>query len=194
MGRRLTDEKKAKFLACALTLFAANGVQNTSTAAIAREAGTAAGTLFLYFPTKQHLVHQLILQVSRDQSDSIRSLLEPSLSAHEMFWRIWDGSLRWFLTNRDAFHFVMHVRHSGLIDPEVIQESQGHFDYYFHAIQKGLQEGAIKPFPFELIGEMLYQEIVGVMSLIETQPDPGRREQYVRDGFDIFWNGVAAGA
>jgi AcrR family transcriptional regulator len=191
MVRKPTPEKRARFLNSALRLFAANGVQNTSTAAIARDAGTAAGTLFLYFPTKQDLVHELILQVSREQSDYIKGLLRPSLSARQTFLTVWDGSLRWFMANRDAYQYVMYVRHSGLIDPAIVQRSQEHFDYYFDAIQKGLEEGAIRPYPFELIGEMLYQALVAVMSLIEGQPDPARQDEYIRDGFEIFWNGLA---
>jgi AcrR family transcriptional regulator len=194
MARRLTQEKRQRFLGSALRLFAANGVQDTSTAAIAQDAGTAAGTLFLYFPTKQDLLHDLILEVSRAQSDFIKRLLEPSSSARETFLTIWDGSLRWFMANKEAYQYVMHVRHSGLIDPTVVQKSQEHFDYYFEAIQKGLQEGAIKPYPFELVGEMLYQALVAVMSLVRAQPDPSRRDEYIRAGFEIFWNGVSARA
>ena len=55
MARKLSTEKRAQYLSSALKLFVANGVKNTSTAAIAKEAGTAAGTFFLYFPTKQAL-------------------------------------------------------------------------------------------------------------------------------------------
>ena len=55
MVRELSSEKRNNFMSSALKLFVANGVQHTSTAEIAKEAGTAAGTLFLYFPTKQDL-------------------------------------------------------------------------------------------------------------------------------------------
>jgi AcrR family transcriptional regulator len=190
MVRTLTPERRTALLRSALKLFAANGIQNTSTASIAQEAGTAAGTLFLYFPTKQALVNELALQVGREQSEYINALLDPALSARETFLAIWNGSLRWFMANRDAYHFVQQVRHSRLVDEAVVQESQKYFGYYFLAIQKGLEEKAIQPYPLELIGEMIYQELVGVMNLIEAQPDPARQEQYNRLGFDIFWNGV----
>ena len=60
MIRKLALDKRENFLNAALKLFVANGVQNTSTAAIAKEAGTASGTLFLYFPTKQDLLDELV--------------------------------------------------------------------------------------------------------------------------------------
>ena len=77
MVRELSNEKRERFLQAALKLFAANGLQNTSTAEIAKAAGTAAGTLFLYFPTKQDLINELVLWISQAEADTINGLLTP---------------------------------------------------------------------------------------------------------------------
>ena len=52
MVRKLRPDRRTKFLNAALKLFVAKGVQHTSTAEIARKAGTAAGTLISVFPHK----------------------------------------------------------------------------------------------------------------------------------------------
>ena len=190
MVRKISPEKRANFLSSALKLFVANGVQNTSTAEIAKAAGTAAGTLFLYFPTKQDLIHELVLKIGKEQSESINGLLQPSLSARETFSVIWNGSVRWFMDHMDAYLFIQQIRDSGMIAAEVVQESNKFFGYYYLAIQKGLQEGSIKPYPIELIGGILYQGIVAVMNLIKMQSDPTKQGEYVDQGFDIFWDGI----
>ncbi len=190
MARKLSMERRAKFLKSALKLFVAQGVQHTSTAAIASEAGTAAGTLFLYFPTKQDLINELVLDIGREQAEYIQSLIQPTFSAYEYFWTIWNGSLDWFRRNSDAYRCFQQVRNSRLIDEKTVQESQKYFGYYFHAIQKGLSEGSLKPYPFELIGEMLYKELEAVMNLIDLQKDPERQDQYIELGFDVFWSGI----
>jgi AcrR family transcriptional regulator len=77
MAKQINPEKKSRYLESALKLFVANGVNYTSTAAIARDAGTASGTLFLYFPTKQDLIHNLVLDIARQQSEYINSFLDP---------------------------------------------------------------------------------------------------------------------
>ena len=192
MPRKLSPEKREHFLASALKLFVTNGVKNTSTAAIAKEAGTATGTFFLYFPTKQDLINELVLQIGRLQSEYINSLLTPSLSVWETFITIWYGSIRWFLDNREAYQYFRQVRDSGLIAEEVVRESEQFFDYYYATIQRGLDEGSIKPYPVELIGGMLYQDIVAVMNLINAVPDQEQREEYIQLGFGIFWEGIKA--
>jgi AcrR family transcriptional regulator len=190
MVRKLNPDRKLRFLTSALKLFVAQGVQNTSTAEIARDAGSAAGTLFLYFPTKLDLVNALVLEIGRQQAEAITSLLTPSLSARESFFTIWDGSLRWFLEHVDAYLYIRQVRDSGMISEAVVQESNKYFAYYYEAIQKGLQEGGIKPYPVEIIGEFLYQDLVAMMNRLRAQPDPSKQEETIRMGFDIFWDGI----
>jgi len=192
MVRKLGPEKRENFLNTALKLFVTHGVQNTSTAKIAKEAGTAAGTLFLYFPTKQDLINELVLQISRDQSDYIKTLIDRSLSVRDMFFTIWQGCIRWFLEHRDAFEYIQQVRDTRIVDKATIQESGKTFVYFYDAIQKGLDEAALKPYPLEVIGAFLYQDIVAVMNLIRTQPELDKQEEIIQAGFDIFWDGIKA--
>lgn len=190
MARTLSPEKRSRYLQSALKLFVANGVNNTSTAAIAKEARTAAGTLFLYFPTKQDLIHELVLEIARQQSDYIESSLAPSLPAKESFHKIWRGSIQWFLDNMDSYLYIRQVRDSGLIAEDVVRESEQYLDYYYTAIQKGLQEGAIKTYPLELVGTFLYHGIVAVMNLVSSGINPDQNTTYIQNGFDIFWDGI----
>jgi AcrR family transcriptional regulator len=193
MVRTLSPEKRDKLLAAALKLFVEKGAQNTSTAEIAREAGLASGTLFLYFPTRQDLMDALVLEIARGQADNIAALLSPDLSARESFIAIWSSSLRWFIAHLPAYLFIQQVRDTGMISPAVVQETDQIFGFYYAAIQKGLAEGSIKPYPPELTGGFLYQDIVAVMNLIRMQPDRARDDELISQGFDIFWNGIKTG-
>ncbi len=190
MVRNLSAEKREKLITTALRLFAAKGVQNTSTAEIAHEAGTAAGTLFLYFPTKQDLINALVLEISKQEGETIHNLLTPGLSARDQFFTIWDGSIRWLLDNPLAYQYSQQVRDSGLIPLEVSLESGKYFSFYYEAIQKGLEEGSIKPLPIDLIGGFLYQDIVAMMNYIRLQSNPNGLELTIRQGFDLFWDGI----
>jgi AcrR family transcriptional regulator len=192
MARKLAEDKRRNLLNAALKLFATHGTQNTSTAAIAKEAGTAAGTLFLYFPTKQDLINELVLQISRDQSEYMQTLLDRSLPVREMFFTIWQGCIRWFLEHREAYEYIQQVRDTGLVDETIVKKSGKSFAYFYDAIQRGLGEEALKPYPLELIGAFLYQDIVAVMNLLRTQPILKKQEEIIQAGFDIFWDGIRA--
>jgi AcrR family transcriptional regulator len=190
MVRTLSTEKRENILNSALMLFVSNGVQNTTTAEIAYAAGIASGTLFLYFKTKNELINELVLKIVKDQADAITSLQDQSFSARKSFLMIWEGSIRWFLKNMDAYQYVQQVRDSGMISEEVAQETGKSFSFYYDAIEKGLKEESIKPYPMELIGDYLYHDIVAVMNIIKRQPDQARQEDFIRQGFDLFWDGI----
>jgi len=192
MVRKLAPDKRENFLTAALKLFVSHGVQNTSTAAIAHEAGTASGTLFLYFPTKQDLINELVLQISKDQSEYMKTILDPSLPVRAMFLTIWRGCIHWFLEHQDAYEYVQKVRDTGIVDEDIVVESGKSFAYFYDAIQRGLNEGALKAYPVEVIGAFLYQDIVAVMNLLRTQPRSRKREEIIHAGFNIFWDGIKA--
>jgi AcrR family transcriptional regulator len=193
MVRTLNPEKRAAILSSALELFVANGVKNSSTAEIAKAAGIAAGTLFLYFPTKQALMDELVLKIGKEQSEYIKSLLEPGFSAREAFSAIWSGSLHWLLDNIIAYQYIQQVRDSGVISEPVVGESAKLLSYYYDAYRKGLEEASIKPYPLDLIGGFLYQDLVAVMTYLKMQTDPHKQEEIIRQGFEIYWDGIKSG-
>jgi AcrR family transcriptional regulator len=190
MVRELSGDKRERLLQAALRLFAANGIQNTSTAEIAAKAKVASGTLFLYFPTKQHLVNELVILVSKQEAEHINTLLNPSMSVRDTFFTIWDGSIRWLLEHPEVFQYSQQVRHSGLVSQAATLESGKYFSFYYETIQRGLQEGSIKPYPIDLIGGFLYQDIVAVMNHIRMQPDQNAITETIQKGFDLFWDGI----
>jgi len=115
-----------------MKLFAENGVQNALTAAIAKEVGSAAGTLFLYFPTKQDLIEELILHVSRENPAFVKSNLSSDLSTRGTFWTIWESYIRWFLAHEDAYCYIRQVKDSGLPVAEAVsQETTRNLEYFF---------------------------------------------------------------
>lgn len=190
MVRTQSQEKKEKFLNAALKLFASNGVGNTSTAEISRQAGAGAGTLFIYFPTKQDLIHELVLKIAQEQSDTVKSGLEPSLSARETFFVIWTRSVRWFLENMDAYQYIQQIRDAGVVADAVVQKTAEYLSFYYVAIQKGLQEDTIKREPIELIGSFLYHDIVAITNIVRGKTDPAQQDELIRMGFDLFWDGI----
>jgi len=190
MVREQNPEKRERFLNAALQLFTTNGIQNTSTAEIAKAAGTASGTLFLYFPTKIQLINELVLMITKQESDHIKNLLNSSMSLRDTFFTIWDGSIRWLIEHPEAYQYSQQVRDSGLVFAETTMESGKYFSFYYEAIQKGLVEGSIKPYPVDLIGGYLYQDIVAVMNHIRMQSDSGKKDEAIQQGFELFWDGI----
>src|SRR5215218_6127000 len=62
---RAAASKREAILDATLRLVARTGLHNTPISAIAREAGVAVGTAYLYFASKDELINELYLELVR---------------------------------------------------------------------------------------------------------------------------------
>jgi TetR/AcrR family transcriptional regulator, repressor of fatR-cypB operon len=126
-SRPVTD-KRAALLAAALRLIARSGLHATPTSAIAREAGVAHGTLFLYFPSKEELLNALYLELLRERRRAAEAGVGASADAvavpRELLWRSWHGLARWHLDHPEASRVMQQLRGSGILTAETRDAEQ----------------------------------------------------------------------
>ena len=123
-SRAVTDKREA-ILAAALRLVSRLGLHNTPRSAVAREAGVAAGTLYLYFPSKEAMLNALYLDVLEDRERSMRpsSAGEATASARDGLWSFWHGLARWHIDRPDASNFAQQCKSSGILT-EVTRDAE----------------------------------------------------------------------
>ena len=68
----MSDDTKALVRSTALRLFRERGYAATTMRAIAQEAGVATGNAYYHFASKDHLVQELYLDVTREQAAAAR--------------------------------------------------------------------------------------------------------------------------
>jgi TetR/AcrR family transcriptional regulator, repressor of fatR-cypB operon len=119
---RPVGDKRDALLAAAIRLIARNGLHNTPTAAVAREAGVATGTLYLYFPSKETLLNALYLELLGEQrrasAADARSDDEAAADPRELLWHSWHGLARWHLDHPEATRVLQQLRGSGILTAE----------------------------------------------------------------------------
>ena len=71
----MSEDTKALVRATALRLFRERGYAATTMRAIAQEAGVATGNAYYHFASKDHLVQELYLDVTREQAIGARRVL-----------------------------------------------------------------------------------------------------------------------
>jgi AcrR family transcriptional regulator len=71
--RRPAEEREAQIIDAAFTAFGANGLDETRLEDIARLAGVAKGTIYLYFPNKEALFREMIRRTVVAKLDALES-------------------------------------------------------------------------------------------------------------------------
>ena len=119
---RDVSDKRTALINAAIELFARNGLQNVSTAAIAKAAGVAKGTLFTYFLTKDQLLNELYLEIVTDQLDALESVLDPAGTPQALFRSYWFGFAKWYFDHRDAATVRLQCEISSVLTPETLAQ------------------------------------------------------------------------
>src|SRR5436190_8476740 len=71
-GRAPAGDKREVLLRAAIRVFAHNGYFNSKVADIAREAGVADGTVYLYFKSKEDILHSIFDRSVEEALDAAR--------------------------------------------------------------------------------------------------------------------------
>ena len=111
-------DKRAALLDAALELFARDGLQAVPTSAIARRAGVAKGTLFVYFETKEQLLNELYLEVAAQYVRTIRAGFDPVVAQEARLRPFWFAFARWYLEHGAAATFMLQCEVSSVLTPE----------------------------------------------------------------------------
>jgi AcrR family transcriptional regulator len=115
-------DKREAILAAALRLLARFGLHNTPMSAVAREARVAAGTLYLYFESKEAMINALYLELLADRTRAIVGMPGEQdrwpTDPREALWKAWYGHARWDLERADASNVLRQCQTSGILTEE----------------------------------------------------------------------------
>jgi TetR/AcrR family fatty acid metabolism transcriptional regulator len=106
-------EKYGAILRAAIRVFARNGFFNSKVADVAKEAGVADGTVYLYFKNKDHILVSIFEETMRDAIDAGRETIAPTDDPREKLRRIAALHLERMASDRDlAIVFQVELRSS----------------------------------------------------------------------------------
>jgi len=96
--------KRQDILNHALELFVTKGIDQASTAEIAKGAGVATGTLFHHFPNKSSLVDALYRDLKTELASGMSGVISDDLLGQAKSY--WDRALNWFLNHPAKLIFL----------------------------------------------------------------------------------------
>ena len=155
-----------EILEAARRVMARYGMQGTTVDRVAEEAKVAKGTIYLYFQSKDELVHAAVLEGLREMvAETVRSD-DPSMPPLDRIRNLIRAQYRIQASNQD---FLKTLIIGNSLDIEV--ESQagrdfmrvyaGHLDFVASVLQDAIDRGAIRPIDSHFAAFMLGELITG---------------------------------
>lgn len=111
------EERRSDILAAARTQLAEVGVADFSMVPLAKGAGVARATLYLYFKTREELLLTLYLEQMEDWLEEVERVTKPDMPVDDFLRAIFDSAIR-----RDTF-LMLAAQVTGVIESNVSMES-----------------------------------------------------------------------
>ena len=127
----------------ALNLFAEQGIESTTTREIAERAGTAEGTLYRHFESKDELV-QCLFDTSADRFH--RTLLErrgsADLSPRDRLRGLVRGVFAFAETHPTDFTYLLTVHHTGILEER--EDAPPPMQLFVETLTEGIEQGTFR--------------------------------------------------
>ena len=195
-SRNGASGKREAILRAATRVFARNGYFNSKVADIARAANVADGTVYLYFKSKEEILHSIFDQSMAEAISSGRKLIEKISDPKEKLRRIAMLHLERLGADRDlAIVFQVELRGS----TKFMQEfSAAGFAEYLGLLRTTFEEGQRSGiFRKDLNPKLVSKILFGALDEMATNWIISKRsyklEPMAEVVMDIFLNGVSSG-
>ena len=183
--------KRQQLLDTAAGLFVKQGVDNTATAQISKEAGVATGTLFYHFKNKDELICALVLNIKENVLRYVQEGLDKDTDYKNQMRGIWLAYMSWAIENPIEFQFRLQVESLVSLD----EATQAQMDTMTSGIDElvlsGLHSGHFKAldeeFFFAVIGALVNAAAGHFIERPELFEDDTARELM----FQSFWDSLS---
>lgn len=170
----MTISKKTQILNAALNLFTVTGFHNTSTAAIAREAGVATGTLFHHFPSKELLIAALYQDIKHE----FAAVLSQQLLTEQgdaAFAAIWTNGVSWLVMHPQKLAFILLCSHSLYFDKSTQMDIwQQELGFVSDMLMQGIADGRIKDLPIDYLMTVCESLLLSTSTYVSSLPETDR--------------------
>lgn len=143
--KKKIKDKKSALLKATLTLVNNNGFHNAPMSKIAKLAGVAPATIYLYFENKQDLINTLYLEVKSSFSVCAFEGYEADLPVKQGFEIIWYNAASYKLNQIEESTFLSQCDNTPMIDEEIRKEGLEPLRPLLDLWERGKKEGIIKP-------------------------------------------------
>lgn len=160
-------DKRQRIIAAAQQELARCGGHGLTMAAVARAAGVATGTLYLYFVDKQALLDAVQLQVMRSTAHAICGADNPTLPLAARMQGYWLRLFHFFTANPELLRCWQYYIHAqGYVPEQVVAQQDELFAPLVQLMEDALQQQQVQPWPPRLLALFALDSAV---SLAEKQ-------------------------
>lgn len=188
MAKPKSEDKRNAILSAATEVFADRGL-TAPTSAIAKAAGVAEGTLFIYFKSKDELLNALYRDLKLQMADSMMAGFPRKESVKQRLQHVWNRYVDWGAENPTQQSVLKQIRMWNGLTPESKLVGSAPFVEIQTMADDAMEQRILQDLPQQFIGAAMSALAETTMELVRQ--DPEKADVYRNAGFEMLWSGIA---
>ena len=166
-----STDKRDAILAAALRVIPRLGLHNAPISAIAREAGVAVGTLYLYFGGKEEMINALYLHVMAERNEVTLGTSDERAERDDSDdgWARWSALARWHLEHQDAANLILQCRASGILSDATRRAEQRMEQPGLALLHDAVAQGVVRDLPRHVLWALYMGPIAMLAQMRDTE-------------------------
>lgn len=189
MARQRDEAKVEAIFKASLKLVLKEGFSGFKMSQVAKDAGLATGTLYIYFQNKEALINELYITTKRASIAALLKAYQPDAPFMIGFEKMWHNYLNYCLLKPEEGAFVEQYFRSPYLRPEVVEETDQLLLPIFKLIERGKKEKLVNSFPTVL----LVSQLIGGINELARWHHHGRLKlttKAKKEAFEMAWNSI----
>ena len=151
MARPKDETKIDAIFEATLKLVQKSGFNGLKMADVAKAAGMATGTLYIYFKNKDVLINELFLSLKRSKTSRMMSGYNPMDSFEDTFRKLWFNYLELSLAEPERMLFIEQFAHTSFLTKKTKQQGDQMLEPLITFLEQGMQKKIIRKMPVDLL-------------------------------------------
>lgn len=191
----VTEFRTGEILQAARRVFAERGFEEATMAEIAREAGVAKGTLYLYYPSKQDVYAAALHGSAAELASRTAQSIAQAPGAADKVRAFVDTTVRYFDEHPESFR-MYHCELGRAVNRQATRARE--FDEIHleqvkvleHVLQSGIRRRAIRPMRTEAAALAVFDIVLSIITQRFRGRSRGSLGEDVAFAFDLAWKGI----
>jgi len=190
VARPKDDEKRQAIRDAVVAVVIEGGLTNVSISKIAKRAGVSAGTIYLYFSSKEELLQQTYLDIKISFFNTMMDAAATEDKSDAKIRAMWFALFDFVVAHPNDFLFSEFVGAAHLIDAASQAQIEKNTSRATAILRAAIKDGTIEDAPIASIQAVLMAPAVQLARSAAWGQKPVKRA-LMRDTFDMVWRGLA---
>ena len=189
MARPKDETKIEAIFEATLKLVQKSGFNGLKMADVAKAAGMATGTLYIYFKNKDVLINELFLALKRSKTSRMMLGVNPQDSFEETFRKLWFNYFDISMAEPERMLFIEQFAHTSYLTKKTKAQGDQLLEPLIAFLEEGIRKKIIRKLPVEILLSQLMGPIYELVKVLQEKKTPITQTQ--KQGmFEMAWRSV----